>query len=183
MPATLADAIVFKSSRALDGSDAANVNGTSNIWTMNADGSGATPLTKLTANQPQACCSVLGLRPIWSPDCSKIIFESERALNGSDAASPSLIFNIWVMNADGSGQMPLTKLMAAGASSSKPAWSPGGSRIAFTSSRALNGSDDESRPQELTASNLRVRQMVARLFLPQAVHWTAAIRGCQTLAH
>ncbi len=41
--------VFFASSRALDGSNAANTNGTLNIWVVNADASGVTPLTKLTA--------------------------------------------------------------------------------------------------------------------------------------
>jgi TolB protein len=99
---------------------------------MNADGSGAAPLTRLTALHNLTTAS-----PVWSPDSSRIAFASSRALDGSDAGSSML--NIWVINADGSGERPLTTLSAA--SSSQPAWSSGGSRILFSSTRALDGSD------------------------------------------
>src|SRR5215510_4592158 len=42
--------ITFQSTRALDGTDAANTNNTTNIWSMNPDGSAQKPLTRLTAN-------------------------------------------------------------------------------------------------------------------------------------
>ena len=146
-PVIAANAIVFESSRALDGSDASNKNGASNIWVMNSDGSAPIPLTKLTSDQSSLN---LDLRPRWSRDGSRIIFQSARALDGSDAI-PSMIFNIWVMNPDGSSQTPLTKL--TGASSFNPAWSPGGSRVAFTSLRALNGSDAANGVSNIWAMN------------------------------
>jgi Tol biopolymer transport system component len=127
--------IAFRSARALDGSDAANINFTQNIWVMNADGSSPTPLTKLTAFAANS------LHPVWSPDGSKIAFQSQRALNGSDAANANSTENIWVMNADGSSPAPLTKITASAGDSFTPAWSPDGSKITFASARALDGSD------------------------------------------
>jgi Tol biopolymer transport system component len=43
--------VVFVSWRKLDGTDAPNANGTTNIWRVNADGTNLTPLTKATAVQ------------------------------------------------------------------------------------------------------------------------------------
>src|SRR5712692_7403326 len=132
----IAITITFGSGRALDGSDAINApNQTFNIWVVNADGSWTTPLTRFTANNADS------FGPVRSPDGSKIAFNSSRALDGSDAANSNVTFNIWVMNADGSGATPLTELTASSATSFVSAWSPDGSKIAFSSGRALDGSD------------------------------------------
>src|SRR5262249_50832795 len=87
--------------------------------------------------------------PVWSPDGSKIAFASRRALDGSNAVNTHGTQNVWVMNADGSSPAPLTKLTAiagtgfniVGADSFNPVWSLDGSKIAFVSKRALDGSD------------------------------------------
>jgi Tol biopolymer transport system component len=127
--------IAFLSTRALDGSDTLDTNGIANLWVMNADGSGATPLTRLTT----AFTDISS--PVWAPDGSKIGFSSSRALDGSDAVDTNGTSNAWVVNADGSGATPLTKLTALFANSSFSAWSPDGSKVFFASRRALDGSD------------------------------------------
>jgi Tol biopolymer transport system component len=129
------DAIAFVSDRDLNGSDATNANLTPNIWVINTDGSNPTPLTELTA------AHVFIDGKAWSPDGSKLAFDSTRALNGNDANNANLTSNIWVVNADGSNPIPLTNLTAAGANSIRPVWSPDGSKVAFASARALDGSD------------------------------------------
>jgi Tol biopolymer transport system component len=63
--------------------------------------------------------------PAWSPDGQKIIFACERSGNSE----------IFVMNADGSGQRSLTRNPAFDAD---PAWSPDGRSIAFRSTRDGN---------------------------------------------
>ena len=67
----------------------------------------------------------LPAEPVWSPDGTRIAFESFREGNG----------DIYVMNADGSG---LTRLTSDPALDSSPSWSPDGTRIAFESSREGN---------------------------------------------
>ena len=126
--------IAYDSTRVLDGRNipAGNVN----IWVMNADGSNATPLTTLRASLASS------VSPVWSPDGSKIAFTSSRALSGLDAAITTR--NIWVMNSDGSGAQPLTRLTVA--ASSAPAWSPDGTKIAYVSARALDGSNSAGSP-------------------------------------
>jgi PKD repeat protein len=79
-------------------------NGINEIFVMNANGSGQTNL------------HAVGTSPEWSPDGTKIAFESN--------------YMIYVMNADGSDQICLTP----GIEAWDPLWSPDGTKIAY-----LNG--------------------------------------------
>lgn len=87
-----------------------NRDGNSDIYLMNADGSGRVNLT----NNP-----AWDMYSAWSPDGTKIAFVSDRDGNTE----------IYVMNADGGGQTNLTNTSAGEGS---PAWSPDGTKIAFT---------------------------------------------------
>ena len=87
------------------------------IYLTNTDGTGQTNLTNNAASDQI---------PAWSPDGSKIAFESTR--DGSTS-------EIYVMNADGSGPTRLTNNSADDYWSS---WSPDGKKIAFVSSRDGN---------------------------------------------
>jgi Tol biopolymer transport system component len=88
----------------------------SEIYVMNADGTGQTRLT----NNPTS-----DIEPAWSPDGTKIAFASDR--DGE--------FEIYTMNADGTGQ---TRLTNKPSSNADPAWSPDGTKIAFISNRDSN---------------------------------------------
>lgn len=79
------------------------------IWTVRVDGSQERNLTNHPAHDND---------PDWSPDGSKIVFESDR--EGKRA--------IYVMNADGTGTR---RLIAGDFEDFSPAWSPDGARIAF----------------------------------------------------
>jgi len=89
---------------------------TRDIYTMNADGSGVTQLT--TEGEEH--------RPAWSPDGSKIAYDSYHPV-------PSGNFDIYVMNADGSNKTNLTNTpgVGDGVQELDPDWSPDGSKIAF----------------------------------------------------
>jgi Tol biopolymer transport system component len=93
--------------------------GNSEIWVMDADGTGQRRLTVGPgwANNEW---------PDWSPDGSKIAFHSDRDGNRE----------IYVMNADGIGQTNLTNNSPA--YDGAPSWSPDGSKIAFESNRDGN---------------------------------------------
>jgi TolB protein len=82
------------------------------VWTIDADG---TDLTRLT-HYPRP-----DFDPSWSPDGRQIAFRHER----SDEPE------IWIMNADGTGQRRLTEGLS-------PAWSPDGSLIAFSGRAGLS---------------------------------------------
>ena len=79
------------------------------IYVMNADGSGLTNLTNNAGRHYSARRSPDSAR--WSPDGSRIAFESVR--DGND--------EIYVMNADGSGQ---TRLTDNDAMDWWPSWGP-----------------------------------------------------------
>ncbi len=127
--------VVFDSSRSLDGTDAPNTNGTQNIWRVNADGTGLRLITNTTALDAN------NIMPQWSPDGTQVVFSSSRKLDGSDAPNANTTFNIWRINADGTGLTPLTRGTVSGISSFNPQWSPGGTKVVFYSARKLDGTD------------------------------------------
>jgi len=86
------------------------------IWTMNADGSNPVRLTNNT---------FIDQDPSWSPDAKRIAFAS--AAGGGPV-------QIWAMNADGSNATQLTSLGITNAQNDQPAWSPDGTKIAFVRS-------------------------------------------------
>ena len=116
--------------------------GSSDIAVINEDGTGQ---QRLTLN------GVDDIQPTWSPDGSQIAFASNRG--GA--------FNIFRMNSDGSGQVPITN--SAQWSSLDPDWSPDAQKIVFNSNRAGIGRNevwvmgaDGSNPQRLTENRVLV---------------------------
>lgn len=86
----------------------------SDIWVMNADGTGETRLTDHPAQD---------ISPAWSPDSKRIAFVSNRDGNAE----------IYVMDADGTNERRITNDPFT---DTTPAWSPDGTKIAFASDRS-----------------------------------------------
>ncbi len=94
----------------------------SEVYVMNADGTG---VTRLTFNGPAEDRGTS-----WSPDGEQIVFHSGRFPAPPGPGHSSL--EIFKMNADGSGQTRLTNNVFQDALAS---WSPDGTKIAFNSNR------------------------------------------------
>ena len=103
--------------------------GNSEIYVMGADGSNPTNLTQHEDAD---------YFPVWSPNGNRIAFMTNREMNGLVVmeATPKIMIlfdtEIFVMNADGSGQTNLTDHSAW---DGYPSWSPDGSKIVFQSDR------------------------------------------------
>jgi Tol biopolymer transport system component len=87
------------------------------IWVMDASGKHK---RRLTRNR------LVDESPSWSPDGRRILFARGRLGFGDRHRRP--YSDLWVMNADGTGQRRVTRTRAI---ELEPAWAPRGGRIAF----------------------------------------------------
>lgn len=102
--------------------------GQGDVYVMDADGSNQ---RRLTVND------AANYEPAWSPDGTKITFTSNR-----HPQYPRQFENeIWVINADGTGEQRLT----FDGQNYESSWSPDGSRIAFISNRDYSTEEDQTR--------------------------------------
>jgi hypothetical protein len=100
--------------------------GPGQIYVMNQDGTGRTPLTSAPGRNSA---------PAWSPDGTKIAFVSNRDDPNPGSCNPCNT-EIYVMDADGGNQTRLTNDAAADGS---PQWAPDGTKIVFGSNRTGGG--------------------------------------------
>lgn len=124
------------------------------IYSMSADGSAQTRLTNHTA---------IDLHPSWSPDGSRIAFQSDRddLFNGRS--------DIYVMNADGTNVQRLTTDSGFDES---PAWSPDGTRIAFLSTRADRVNNNVRQVYVMDADGAAQTQLTFGAFVQPRLSWS-----------
>ena len=119
---------------------------TGDIHVIGTDGRGETRLTDPTIPTEQIPPS--DDQAAWSPDGTRIAFVSNR-----DAG---LDYEIWVMNADGSALVRLTRTRELELDLA-PAWSPDGSLLAFSRGRGERTAIWTMRPDGSAARRLRDR--------------------------
>ncbi|MFL5815057.1 MAG: beta strand repeat-containing protein, partial [Bdellovibrionia bacterium] len=144
--------IAYHSKRALNG----NTNGTAtssfNLWNMLSDGTSAihptsNTLAGLNSTSPvsdgTSAFPVTGDEsPRFSPDGTKIVFASKMALSGAADGTATGSYNIWIVNADGSGLTHLTANTLSSRDSIQPVFGSNSSVVYFVSKTAQDGSDN-----------------------------------------
>ncbi|WP_205696022.1 PD40 domain-containing protein [Conexibacter sp. SYSU D00693] len=145
--------IAFRSDRA----------GDPDVWVMDADGANPRNLTAGSGRWESA--------PSWSPDGTRLAFErAELPGNPEDDPAVEASGEIWTMAVDGSDQRRLT---TNGAKEEGPAWSPEGTRIAFTTER----DDPDGDIWVMGADGSDQRPVFATPALEESPDWQPLPRG------
>ena len=98
--------------------------------------------------------------PQISPDGRRVVYQR----NSMDIMTDSDTGRLWIINADGSGNMPLT---GRDVSESGAAWSPDGTRIAFTS-----GTDNGSEIHVYWLANGKTARLTQLDRSPRGLSWS-----------
>ena len=139
------------------------VNGTSDVWVMNADGTGLTQLTSCTG----VCNGAQWGR--WSPDGSKIVYSvADNPIRPDGNAS---LEALWIMNADGSHPVQFTHPpLPTSIADNSPAWSPDGTKMIFAH-RSSMGADQNAHLYEMNADGSGLVQITGNPFWQRQPAW------------
>ena len=121
------------------------------IYVMNRDGTG---LTQLTFDQDP---NVYSGYPRWSPDNKQIVYDSSRTGD----------VEVWIINADGSGDTNLTKSL--GTDDWLPSFSPDGRLIVF---EAMSPGDQEQELFVMDSDGSNRRQITFNEAIDSSVSWS-----------
>jgi hypothetical protein len=125
--------------------------GSSNLWTMNADGTGKRAVTNNA--------EVFDDEPSWSPDGNTIVFT--RTASG-------IFADLFLVPSTGGAGNPLMPAYALPFTQSSPAWSPNGNLIAFIS-RHGDGATDQV--WTIWADGTRLAQRTVELLAHSSPAW------------
>jgi len=144
------------------------------IWVMNADGSNQKRLTDIHGTSNPIFYGDSG--PVWLPDGSKILFNGYRDFNGARNCYVINCAELFVMNADGSNDRPITNDPNRRGLYTTPKWSPDGAKI-VTSLELGSIGDSASQGRVIIVMNadgsnqLNLSNRSDRAFFDVSVDW------------